>query len=361
MKIAIYAGSFDPLTNGHLWVIKEGVKLFDKLIIVVAHNPSKKGYFTPQQRVEFIQAATSNFPQVEVLLLSEDYVAQKALELNATYLLRGIRNGADYEYEKTIERINQKINPKLQTVYLNPPAELSEISSSIVKSLVGFPGWQKLVASMVPKEVVSGFLYQQHLPFLKNEWEKLVGTSTVSAKWLEIILTKHSESHRYYHNTNHLVDLLKQMNDLPIKNSLTTMALKFAVFFHDLVYDPKSKQNELDSKNLFTTFSKEYPVDASVASLVEEMILATSAHFKQPNQAEVNYFLDLDLSILGSSAKAFTQYEQAIREEYNFVPEDIYQVERAKIMKTLLNPYKTEWGKNKYNNLATLNLERYKS
>lgn len=360
MKTAIYAGSFDPVTNGHLWVITQGAKLFDKLVVVLAYNPNKTGHFTVQQRQAFIQSVTKHLSNVEVVLLSDDYVAQAAKKMKATYLLRGIRNATDYEYEKTIERVNTKINPDLQTVYLTPPAELSEISSSMVKSLVGFPGWQSLVGTMVSPTVVSGFLYQQHYQYLKTEWEKLVGTSSVTAKWLDIILTKHSEPHRFYHNTSHLSALLKNMNDLPPQNSLTMAALKFSVFFHDIIYNPQSKTNELDSKNLFTDFTREYPVDSHIASLVEETILATAHHFQTPKNPETNFFLDLDLSILGASEKDYDQYEQAIRLEYGFVPEDIYQVERAKIMKTLLNPYKTDWGKNKYTAQAQLNLARYK-
>lgn len=279
MKTAIYAGSFDPISNGHLWVINQGSKLFDKLFLVLAYNPNKNGYFTVNQRQALMKESTKHLANVEVVLLADDYVAQAAKKMHATYLLRGIRNSTDYEYEKTIERVNNKINPDLQTVYLIPPAELSEISSSMVKSLVGFPGWQLLVGTTVPSVVVSGFLYQMHAQYLKTEWEKLVGTGTVSSKWLDIILTKHSESHRYYHNTSHLVALLKNMSDLPMQNSLTTAALKYSVFFHDIIYDPKSKNNELDSKNLFIEFTKEYPVDGLISSLVEETILATAHHF----------------------------------------------------------------------------------
>lgn len=361
MRKAIYAGSFDPLTNGHLWVITQGAKLFDKLFVVLAYNPNKSGYFSVQKRQEFLNEATNHLPNVEIVLLSNDYVAQSAQKLGADYLLRGIRNTTDYEYEKTIERVNLKINPTLQTVYLTPPAELSEISSSMVKSLVGFPGWQSLVATMVPSAVVGGFLYQQNYQFLKTEWEKLVGTGSVSQKWLEIILTKHSEPHRYYHNTNHLVSLLRNAQDLPSVNTLVTAAIKYAVFFHDLVYNPQSKTNEMDSKILFSQFTQEYPVDGIIATLVEDTILATAHHFQTPKDPLTNYFLDLDLSILGANTQEFEEYEQNIRKEYQFVPDQIYEVERAKIMKTLLNPYKTDWGKQKYLAQASINLSRYKA
>jgi pantetheine-phosphate adenylyltransferase len=361
MKKAIYAGSFDPVTNGHLWVIEQGAKLFDKLFVVLAYNPQKSGYFSVAQRQQLLTKVLGHLPNVEVILLSNDYVAQSAKTLQVDYLLRGIRNTTDYEYEKTIERVNLKINPQLQTIYLTPPAELSEISSSMVKSLVGFPGWQALVQNMVPAPVVSGFLTNLYRSKLQAEWESLAGTNSVSQKWFDIILAKHSESHRYYHHTGHLVSLLTQMSDLPQLDTLTTAALKYAIFFHDIIYNPQSKTNEVDSKNLFSQFAQEINLDGVIATLTEDTILATAHHFQTPKDPRTNYFLDLDLSILGASESEFAQYEQAIRLEYGFVPEDIYQVERAKIMKTLLNPYKTTWGQNKYQTQATSNLSRYKS
>jgi pantetheine-phosphate adenylyltransferase len=359
MKKAIYAGSFDPITHGHNWMIKQGSLLFDELIVVIAFNPDKKGYFTPEERLVQIQDQVKVYNNVKILLVPDRYVADVAKENNCQYLLRGIRNLQDFEYEKTIERVNLKINPSLQTIYLTPPVDLAEVSSSLVKSLVGFPGWQKLVSTMVSPVVVSGFLGKMNLSVLKSAWESLAGTDAVSEKWFNKIIQHHSEPHRFYHNTGHLSALVKHAQKLPSMDSLSKASILYTIFFHDIVYNPLSKTNESDSAKVWLDFAAEKQVIHPIYENVEKAILATASHF-QPTQLEfIEYFLDLDLSILGSSPKDFKEYEDNIRSEYNFVPEDVYNLERAKIMKTLINPFKTQWAKNIWGQQAEENLKKY--
>lgn len=362
MKKAIYAGSFDPITNGHLWVIQQSSKLFDEVLVILAFNPNKSSYFNLNEKQNQIQAAISSFPNVKLKTVSDQYIAKVAQTEGADYLVRGIRNIQDFEYEKTIERINQKINPTLQTIYLTPPAELSEISSSMVKSLIGFPGWQTLVKTMVSDKVLSGFLRKHHQEFISKEWFNLSGKSTLTEEYLEKILDNHSQSHRYYHNLSHLVALLKHA-DVMIKDlkldSVSAATIKYSIFFHDLIYNPMSKTNEVDSAAVWTEFAQKQNFMAVMEEMVKETILATASHSKSVKYPITELFLDLDLSILGSSPEVFMQYEEAIRQEYIFVPEDVYQAERAKIMKLLVNPFKTSWGKNNWDTKAKENLKKY--
>ena len=156
-RTAVYAGSFDPITNGHLWMIAEGAKLFDKLIVLVADNPNKKCLFSVYGRIEMINNSIADELNIEVCQLENEYTIKRAKEKGAAYLLRGIRTVSDFDYERALRLINNDIDQDVQTVFLMPPRDLAEISSSLVKGLIGFPGWEKLISKYVPKNVVDAF------------------------------------------------------------------------------------------------------------------------------------------------------------------------------------------------------------
>lgn len=163
MKIAVYAGSFDPLTLGHLWVIKSGGKLFDRLHIAVTHNPDKNYLFSETERIEIISLVLQNLTEisnVSVGSIGKDYLAKHAIWLGARWALRGIRNEADYQNEVTMRDENNRINPNLETVCVFQPQELRGVSSSFVKSLVGPEGWEEVVKAHLPPEVYPIFVKQ---------------------------------------------------------------------------------------------------------------------------------------------------------------------------------------------------------
>jgi len=154
MRRCIYAGSFDPPTNGHLWMIKQGSKLFDQLIIAVGTNPEKKYLFTIEERIEMLKEITKDLSNIIVTHFEGKFLVDFAREVNANYILRGIRNIEDYRYEKVLRNINADLAPEIVTVFLMPPRELAEVSSSIVKSLIGFKRWEDVVEKYVPKPVL---------------------------------------------------------------------------------------------------------------------------------------------------------------------------------------------------------------
>ena len=153
MRRAIYAGSFDPTTNGHMWVVEQGARLFDELIVVIGQNPSKKGAWPVEERLAILTACCAHLPNVQVRRFDGRYLVRVAAELGARYLLRGVRNATDFAYEQTIRNVNSDLEPSVETIFVMTPREIAEISSSTVRGMVGFEGWQEVVKKFVPPPV----------------------------------------------------------------------------------------------------------------------------------------------------------------------------------------------------------------
>jgi pantetheine-phosphate adenylyltransferase len=160
---AIYAGSFDPLTNGHLWVIRQAMQLFDELIVAIGENPAKKCTFSLDERLDMLRLSIPS-GNVSFKHFTNRYLVDFAVEEKASFIVRGIRNSADFEYEKVIRHVNADIDPSVTTVFLIPPRELSEHSSSFVKALCGPENWQQLVGKMVPLPVFDKLIERQIQP-----------------------------------------------------------------------------------------------------------------------------------------------------------------------------------------------------
>ncbi len=153
MRRAIYAGSFDPVTNGHLWMIETGSRLFDELIVAAGINSNKKYSFSLTERLDMLRACTKKYKNIKIDNFEGQFLVKYAKSLGADYILRGIRTSEDYEYERTLSHVNRDIEKDVTMIFLVPPTEISDISSSMVKSLVGSVGWEKLIKKYVPEEV----------------------------------------------------------------------------------------------------------------------------------------------------------------------------------------------------------------
>ena len=137
MKIAIYPGSFDPVTSGHLNIIRRAAKIFDKLIVCVMVNAGKKPMFTQEERVELIRRVTGDLPNVEIDC-SGELLAEYAKRKGSCVIVKGLRAGSDFENEFQMALINHKINPELDTMFLTAESEFMYLSSSMVKELAGY-------------------------------------------------------------------------------------------------------------------------------------------------------------------------------------------------------------------------------
>jgi pantetheine-phosphate adenylyltransferase len=150
-SLAVYAGSFDPPTNGHVWMIERGAALFQNLIVAVGVNPAKKAAYPLPQRLAWLRMITARFNNVRVAEFGNLFLAAYAKSVGAQYILRGIRSEPDFAYEQTMRHINADMNPTLDTVFLMPPREISEVSSSLVRGVVGPEGWREVVKRYVPE------------------------------------------------------------------------------------------------------------------------------------------------------------------------------------------------------------------
>ena len=151
--MGVYAGSFDPLTVGHLWMIEQGVALFDKLVVAIGINPEKRYTFPLPDRLTMLRASLKHHRNLEVTSFTNSYLIDYAQQIGATHILRGIRSESDYEYERTMRNINGDLDSSICTVFVMPPRDIAEVSSSMVKGLVGPKGWRKVVRKYVPDPV----------------------------------------------------------------------------------------------------------------------------------------------------------------------------------------------------------------
>ena len=149
MRVAVFPGSFDPITLGHYDIVERAYPLFDKIIIAIGQNSQKKYMFSLEERMNFIRKSFAKFPNIEVDHfegLTVDYCRSK----NVNFILRGLRNPADFEFEKAIAHTNRRLS-KIETVFLLTAAKTSYISSSIVRDVIRNGGDYSV---LVPESVV---------------------------------------------------------------------------------------------------------------------------------------------------------------------------------------------------------------
>ena len=150
MSIAIYPGSFDPVTLGHLNIIKRASACFDKVIVCVMINSKKTGIFTPEERLDQLRRSTERFPNVEVDY-SNELLAAYAKRRGAHVLVKGLRAVSDYEYEVQMALVNRKLNPNLETMFMASSEKYTYLSSTIVKEMARYGAD---LAEFIPREIV---------------------------------------------------------------------------------------------------------------------------------------------------------------------------------------------------------------
>ena len=153
MKNAIYPGSFDPMTIGHLNIIRRAANIFDKLIVCVMVNAGKTPMFNQQERVDMIRRVTADIPNVEVDS-STELLAEYAKRKGSCVIVKGLRAGSDFENEFQMALINKKLNPELDTLFLTAEHQFMHLSSSLVKELANY---DVDLSEFLPEQVVPVF------------------------------------------------------------------------------------------------------------------------------------------------------------------------------------------------------------
>ena len=153
MKVVIYPGSFDPITNGHLEIAKEALKTFDKVIILVADNPNKKARFTTEVRYQMAKEAVEGLEGIEVYY-THGLTVDFAKKIGTTYLLRGIRDGADMAYERQYAELTHQIDKSIKFIYIKAPEKYITLSSTMIDEMARA---NKDISKLVPKSVVNEY------------------------------------------------------------------------------------------------------------------------------------------------------------------------------------------------------------
>lgn len=149
-KIAVFPGSFDPLTKGHFCLVERSMDLFDEVIVAVGINSSKSSLFSVEERIQLLEVAFKDMPKVRVDSfqgLTVDYCKDK----NAQFILRGLRTSADFEFERSIGQINKKLYPEIETLFLLTSPEHTPITSSIVREVLKYSGD---ISEFVPNNII---------------------------------------------------------------------------------------------------------------------------------------------------------------------------------------------------------------
>ena len=149
MRRAIYSGTFDPITNGHLDIINRACKMFDEVVVAVADSRAKNPMFSLDKRIEMIEVTVKSNPQVKVVGFSSLLVTLSD-ELDINFIIRGLRAVSDFEYELQMGYANASLKSEIETIYLMPNLEHAFVSSSVVRSILSFDG---KIEHLVPKEV----------------------------------------------------------------------------------------------------------------------------------------------------------------------------------------------------------------
>jgi len=161
IRTGIVSGSFDPITNGHLHLISKALEMMIRVVVVVAYNPKKAGMFSADERVQMVMhsCVAHNLPMERLSVIQlppNEMVVTVAAAIGANYIIRGLRNSTDFEYEQQIDLVQTAIAPQINTLYLMTPRELTEVSSSMVKSIHGLSGWEKIAKLYVPDCALEG-------------------------------------------------------------------------------------------------------------------------------------------------------------------------------------------------------------
>jgi pantetheine-phosphate adenylyltransferase len=382
MKKIGFSGTLDPITNGHMWVIGEARAMADQVIVFLSENTLKKPQFDAQERKRIIELSTAErgWVDVQVQIVRGSYTAHAAKKAGCDYLIRGIRNTADFDYENLIQQTNVDVLHGAKSIFVMPPRDLGSVSSSFVRALQGPVGWHWHVCKFVPGPAYDAWVRQ----WLYQEWQQLWAQDAavfgvpadpvqVDAVFESLLGARHyGGRQRYYHNLDHLVHGLSELRVWAAYhpgNEVGELQLRKAFWFHDALYRQvgESGSDEEQSAQFWLQVQARLQAGALLddAKQVADLIRVTD-HFQEagiehPLKAVM---LGADLSILGQDEGVYQPYADAIRQEYQTIETVIFARHRCQALRHLCQRarqqrlFEDAYFCELYNEKALQNMER---
>ncbi len=345
---AMYIGSFDPFTLGHLNIVNKALEKYEELIICVGKNDTKNSLFTADKRKKLIELVVATHPRYKDInvIISNDLTVDIARCHNVNVLVRGIRSDADMQNEAALAETNRSLAAmrgyELKTDFFTQEDEfLKAISSSLVRKLLEIKEYTA-AARYLPKAIAQEILAS----YLKEIFcEKFSNLSVAEHLWNRIVETY---SPRPYHNLLHLAymfDMLKLYQKYNETSAYSRWELHLAIFLHDYVYDTgktpsEPYSNETDSANLVNEWKLERYIQLPYyknLQLIASLIMATTHNDAFMRDSLHMLIADLDLSILGTAdTVTWKNYTDGIRKEYAAFSDEEYKQERLHFLFKLL-------------------------
>lgn len=343
MKKIGFSGSLDPITNGHLWVIGEARRIADEVVVFISENPFKKCHFTAVERGRIVldSCKEQGWNDVSVVLVKGDYTARTAKRLGVEYLIRGIRNNADFDYENLLQQANVEVVDGAKTLFVMPPRDLGSVSSTFVRGLQGPVGWHWLSKKFIPRAAYHAWIED----WLRREWYDLWSDERFSTEmqrsrqdaWLQNLLTAYSGAKRHYHNLDHLVHGLTELKVYGAHHELSRESmrtLQLAFWFHDYIYASGGSVCDEEASALAWLDSQ---LDEDNAIAIAQLIRASNHGANIERQAPLHQILiGADLAILGQPESVYATYAAGIRLEYQHVSDDAYCHARQRVLQAML-------------------------
>lgn len=374
MSTAIYAGTLDPITIGHLSIIEQASASFDKVIVLIADNPDKStSMFTFEERKDMIERTVAHLKNVEVDILKGGYTIHYAERVGATAIIRGLRDEAEFTKERQeFFTFNNYENPKISTVFLMSPPSIVHISSSFVKkNCYGISGWLEVIDKYVPL-VTKEYLM---LHYLREIYEKHFDNMDP----FQMLCDAYSTNFRHHHDIAHIINMHDELVDFFRYTSSPKDRQKFlyiatiATLFHDFCIESDPKPPKLvnhfghDAQQVSFDKFKHYFFphlynDGLFSDQIKEAIFATSHTEDNAKHPEhINAIVDADLAIFGQSPEVYAKYTAGIRQEYTHITSEKFTAGRIKLIQKFLarkHIYRTDFFRDKYESRARENLTR---
>lgn len=378
-KMVVYGGSFDPPTFGHIEVIEKATKMFERVVVIVAPNYDKpNSMFTPQERAEMIFmsiAGIPNFRKVDVCILPpEEYLASCAKRLGASAMIRGIRDSFDFNAEQKIGETNKKIEPELETIYIMPSSDMAVVSSSWVKSLMGFNGWKKTLEGCVHPFVIRKLEFNLLKRKIKDIFDASVARGILKNVdfnniWEKLVI---SYGNRHYHNLSHIGDMLSNLTTMVCNNNTFygvfpmmpnhphNLIMRLAIIFHDFGATEEESAS-IPLKDGLISF-----ISSSDEKMFTELIMATKHNGNGILACPYAIIADLDLFVLARDTKDYFEYVSEIRNEYRKYSNEEFAKGRSDFLKSMIdkprifhtNYFEDQYGRKAIDNLR-MELGRY--